>query len=483
MNLKDLTIKNFRCIENLTFKIEDVDNSFTYTLLGINESGKSSFLRAIALIDNEVASYPEDFFNDQQVIELVMKYKVSEQELKDIKNELSEKYALDKTIVQEVEITEVEIQVMFSPSPTVEKEVFVSVSCKKELFGNFTEIENGAVVKKGKEQQEMEGFDLKDFLENNFNNYLWDLAHKIVFWKSAPEYLLLDEIDLTTFSANPEKISIPLYNCFCLAGVESIKKEVDKLTTSVARQNLTDLLSENVTNHINKVWPEHQISIKFNINNNKLTFLVEDREVKFKVKTTGQRSDGFRQFISFLLTLSAENLNDRLSNSILLLDEPETHLHPTAQLNLLEELIKLSRNKNNNIVFFATHSNYMIDKNQIDRCYKVIKKKNHTTVFHKIERIQSTYAEVNYEVFGISTTDYHNELYGFLEVEERAKINSLAKNKEWYNEKKKAKEDVSLATYIRHSIHHPENTSNKKFTEVDLKKSIQILRELKYGKE
>src|SRR6185436_7048704 len=137
---------------------------------------------------------------------------------------------------------------------------------------------------------------------------------------------------------------------------------------------------------------EHPVKIKFKINNGKLAFLVEDKDVKYQAKTTKQRSDGFRQFISFLLTLSAQNHSDELSNCILLLDEPETHLHPTAQLNLMDELIKISKNKNDNIVFFATHSNYMIDKLNIERCFKIYKKKN-ASALEQINKSHSSYSE------------------------------------------------------------------------------------------
>lgn len=37
----------------------------------------------------------------------------------------------------------------------------------------------------------------------------------------------------------------------------------------------------------------------------------------------------------------------------------------------------------------------------------------------------------------------------------------------------KKNETVTLMTYIRHIIHHPENTLNPSFTETELKDSIQ----------
>ncbi len=479
MILTQITIKNFRCIDSLLFNIEPIDGGNTYTLLGINESGKSSFLKAISLIDNGEADFPQDFFDDQKPIELCLKYKMSDTNIKDFKIDLFDIYKFDKSIIQEIDIEEIKVTVLCPPALNSAKQEIVDAKFKKSIFSNYTLIDEIA-VKKEKNVLPQDDLDLRSYFNKNLQNYFWDLSHKITFWKSSPKYLLLDEIDLEIFSNSPKSISLPLYNCFELSGIKDIKKQVAKLTSPVARQNLSDLLSESVTKHINKVWPEHLISIKFNINNYKLTFLVEDNDVKFQSKTINQRSDGFKQFISFLLTLSAENLNDKLSNAILLLDEPETHLHPSAQLNLKDELIKISKNSNNNIVFFATHSNYMIDKDQIDRCYKVIKKKNHTTIFEKIERTHSSYAEVNYEVFGVLTTDYHNELYGFIEDDDKSKLNALPKIKKWYNEKKKQEEDVSLCTYVRHSIHHPENTSNKKFTDAELKSSIKTLRNFKY---
>ena len=164
-----------------------------------------------------------------------------------------------------------------------------------------------------------------------------------------------------------------------------------------------------------------------------------------------------------------------------MLDEPETHLHPQAQEYLKDELIKITRNDANNIVFFATHSNYMIDKEHIERCFRLTKQSNRKTRLEKIELGKTSYSEVNYEVFGIPSSDYHNEHYGYLEDVEKSKLDGLPKTKKWKNKKSNRTEDVSIATYIRHSIHHPENTTNAKFTAEELEESIKTLRDLKYA--
>ena len=35
--------------------------------------------------------------------------------------------------------------------------------------------------------------------------------------------------------------------------------------------------------------------------------------------------------------------------------------------------------------------------------------------------------------------------------------------------------DVTLCTYVRHQIHHPENIENDKFSDAELKQSIELL--------
>jgi hypothetical protein len=134
----------------------------------------------------------------------------------------------------------------------------------------------------------------------------------------------------------------------------------------------------------------------------------------------------------------------------------------------------------------------MIDKKHLDRCFRLIKEGNQKTEIIPIDGTTSSYAEVNYLVFGIATSDYHNELYGFLQERE-----SLPTEKDFepYLETRGIKRDrdyikiqkdsttnnykVTLPTYIRHLIHHPENTKNKIFTLEELNQSIKLLVNIK----
>lgn len=481
MKLEKIKIENYKSIQSLEFNIVEINKSYTYSLLGINESGKSSFLKAISLIENfEDLVYPNDYYDESSSILINFHYLIGGNETLELNKLLSKNHNFEKSLLDKIKIEFIEIETSYEANPNKQKVYIERIKFTQNIFSDYT-VKAGVVCKKTAIEKELEDLNLNDFFSIHHPIYFLDLRHKIIFWKPTPEYLLLDEIDLISFSRTPSQYSVPLLNCFILSGFKEsqIENEIAKLNSPVAINSLQSRLSELTTKHINNVWPEHPITITFQINNNKITLLIEDNGVKFKPKTTNQRSDGFKQFISFLLTVSIENHNKGLYNTILLIDEPETHLHPPAQINLLNELVKITSNSNGNILFFATHSNYLIDKINLDRNFKVEKVKNSYTDILRITKKTSTYAEVNYEVFGINNSDYHNELYGYIESENKTKLTALEKNKKWIDSRNSKEKDVSLSEYIRHSIHHPENGLNKKFTDNELKESIEILKKIK----
>lgn len=100
--------------------------------------------------------------------------------------------------------------------------------------------------------------------------------------------------------------------------------------------------------------------------------------------------------------------------------------------------------------------------------------------------------ETNYIAFNDTSIEYHNELYGFLynkAIEDCSENTTQDKfdkwlnskgcllNKSWNNNKGKTY-NVTLHTYIRNKIHHPENTCNSDFTDSDIKESIEEMRSI-----
>jgi predicted ATPase len=484
MKLLSIAIENFRSIEETIFELEEIDGSHTFTLIGINESGKSSFLRAISLMNaGETVSFPKDYFDHKKPITVTIAYKLNSTEENELTTLLRDEGFGDE-ILSQIKIEKLNVSATFNPVVGAVPKYFDQLTFEKELFDRYTLFESNPKPKNDLGSDGEVDFDVRQYFEVYHPQYFYQKSHHITFWKSDSKHLISEPIDLNQFAISPDGISIPLKNCFALAGIDAsdIAAEIETLNANLAMvNNLQSKLGDKVTAHIRKVWPTHPVTVRFQISGSMLSFLVEDMSVSYDAKTLEQRSDGFKQFISFLLTVSAESANSRLSNSLLLLDEPETHLHPQAQEYLKDELIKITKNSENNVVIFATHSNYMIDKDHIDRSFRVVKQENRRTELKRIEGSASSFSEVNFEVFDILTNDYHNELYGYLMENEqtRLELNNLEKTKKWHNKKTARNEKVSLPTYIRHSIHHPENTSNTRFTRDELTRSIEVLRDLK----
>lgn len=505
MKLKSIKINKYKSIRSLVFDLDQALKEQTYSLIGINEAGKSSFLEAISFFDEKDKIIDKKFIHnndgdENKDIEIIFEYEECDDVNDDIKGKLKEK-SIEENIINRINIKNITIKRIFKvDSPGILE--IENIDFEDSLSDCVYDSETQKIIIKdesGSEAEDQSIFDIKECLVNNFDllNICYQNTHKILFWKSSNKYLIDQPVDFNIFKTSPRDTSIPLTNCFNLIGVDdkSIGSKVDEiLSDSTKRKNFISKLEKEVTGHIKNIWKEHKVKIKFDINNNLITFLIEDDDVEHDNKTTDQRSDGFRQFISFLLSISAENKTGELQNGLLLIDEPEQHLHPKAAEFLKDELIKItSKTEDNNIVFFATHSIFMIDQEALERNYSVVKERNKETSIKKIDGSINTYSSIIYNIFEVYTNDYHNELVGWIQEEKKIfesnkfneylKINTKNKKQKYIEILKDTTEkehnDIALSLYIRHQIHHPENKKNDKFTKEDLIKSVDGLVKLK----
>lgn len=88
--------------------------------------------------------------------------------------------------------------------------------------------------------------------------------------------------------------------------------------------------------------------------------------------------------------------------------------------------------------------------------------------------------EVNYLAFSEISEGYHDELYGYLE--EQGWLNEYKQGKTTVSYKKintngtTREQQICMTEYIRHQIHHPENTYNARFNDLQLRRSIEDMR-------
>lgn len=180
---------------------------------------------------------------------------------------------------------------------------------------------------------------------------------------------------------------------------------------------------------------------------------------------------------------------------ILLLDEPETWLHPTAQLRLADALSAIAKQEQ---VFLITHSPYLIRKFDANNHQLAVftgqgadRDVRNSASMGMLGTGEPTWGEINYRAFGICSHEFHNELYGYVqkhlddqrsddrptkekELDDFLVASGFARTKQWARSQTVI-HATTVSVYIRNSIHHPENELNTVATDAEFEESTRML--------
>ncbi len=195
--------------------------------------------------------------------------------------------------------------------------------------------------------------------------------------------------------------------------------------------------------------------------------------------------------VELILALLLQRLlsDSATGDKILLIDEPEMHLHPTAQKKLADLLLEESKASQ---VVVSSHSPYLLQSLVRYGLTNVFSDSGGPEV--KIEPQHGakgyfpwspSFGEVNFKALAMPTVEFHNELYGFIQDREGFRTcpqmdhflssKGVHTDHTWNNSKSGLAEAVTECTYVRHSIHHPENRLNPAYDETKLVSSIKKL--------
>ena len=135
------------------------------------------------------------------------------------------------------------------------------------------------------------------------------------------------------------------------------------------------------------------------------------------------------------------------------------------------------------LVLITTHSSQVVKALGFDSI-RIL------TIDDGIRRLEETnaqclptlsYNEINYIAFHDVTEEYHNELFGYIEANHQLQAYESGKPTMRYIEKRNdgsfKQRQCTLTKYIRHQIHHPENTCNVHFSVQQLEQSIELMRQ------
>ncbi|HTH93286.1 MAG TPA: AAA family ATPase [Candidatus Paceibacterota bacterium] len=171
---------------------------------------------------------------------------------------------------------------------------------------------------------------------------------------------------------------------------------------------------------------------------------------------------------------------------IILIDEPELHLHPALQEKFIQFLIEFSKEAQ---IFITSHSPLVVKQVLLNEKVKVRMLKNGSEVLDIGNRLLSYLSanEINYLAFDLPTEEYHNELFEELKIKDdgaRATPLNLKDFDIYFFQTSKgepanypyngASNQVSIHTHLRTQIHHRGTAGQPNIT--DIKKSIETMR-------
>jgi len=416
MKLKKFRIQNYCSIAD-SGVIEISDNDNVSVFAGQNESGKSSILRA--LYDFERGEFEPDsmpFSTGQKPTQIVScTYKIEQSD--DIAEILSD------IVIDNHELKVEEGQKVFDENKLKRIREFTITKTnengeiKTAVDDNSFKIFQTAILDKPKETKEGEEvktnegeeakekyIDITDEQNSDVADLFWQAGPKIVFFDDFCD-LLPNKIFISVLKE--EKTDTEGYRA--VRNLEQILKtdfvKKDEEGDSI-RRTKEDKENEILSVDFQKDWGqrihgENKVVVKYDFqkrvgegeNGSYVNFYVETK--KGQPLPPKQRSKGLIWFLSLWLELKAQDIEH--NDLVLLLDEPDQHLHVKAQKDILKLINKLAsgdKNKKGDQIFYATHSPYLIEVDYLSRIKLVLNTENEGT---KIEDIVTSKIDTEYK--------------------------------------------------------------------------------------
>lgn len=396
MIYKSFTIKNFKGISEVSLSL--VKNDLVL-LLGLNESGKTSILKAIEAFDflNDPSSAPKHpFFR-------------SIRKKKDVQSNKSAIITAALKLDQKLKIDHFKKFVAenkLSPEHKSLIEAFLIELNRKE----FVLISRVFPFKNGNPQPYFYKFEIEHPFANDQVSYL--LAKEII--RIAPFIIYFEDFK----DRIPERIYVnpqsDSYNedwydiidgLFYNTDNDFSIKEFKKLyASSNKREDDAKTVLKKVNKTLNRSFSEKwkELSGVKDIDETVLSFdqtkkcfeikVVDDDGTTYSVD---ERSKGALWYLSFLMKTEfrRKKLRKASGKPIFLIDEPASNLHSTAQTNMIEDFQKLVEDTS---VIYTTHSQYLVSTGNIKNTYVVKRDSGEISCVPWVEYIKSESPEVSY---------------------------------------------------------------------------------------
>ena len=194
---------------------------------------------------------------------------------------------------------------------------------------------------------------------------------------------------------------------------------------------------------------------------------------------------GYEMIFSLLYSFYLSRQGDK--QLIILIDEPELHLHPKLQSDFMVLLTELSKNAQ---IIITTHSPLLVKQSMENKFISIrtLLNDSETISVDNLDQPVLPYNsanEINFIAFGLATEEYHNELYEELKRQNGANQSIKAYDIQYFQQTagqtkdsawKGNSNEVTRHTFIRNQIHH--RAENGKASYEEIEESINVMRSL-----
>lgn len=423
IKLTQVTINKYKSIQKS--QSINIDSSIT-TIVGMNESGKTSFLTAVAktnyftedpdFIFDITQDYPRneliDFEHGEEDCDILeCKYEISDDLLNEIEKEVgkgvfttkefthtchykSEADTFGGISANQKNFLETKVSEYVLSAATIE--TITKVSSLKDIESIIAvEGDDDLTVFKTEINRIIDGGYNSDSWTNLLESYIakkWIKAKMPKFWYFDDYYPLRGKININKLKNEPpvdekDKTSKALFELARIEPEEILNATEQEYEKYIA---LLEASSNKITNEIFKYWSTNKnLDIEFKIQNITNPQGQPEKILDIRVKSQrhkitlplDRRSKGFNWFFSFIIWFSKIQA-DKNSDYILLLDEPGLNLHASAQADLLKFFDDLSKKYQ---IIYTTHSPFMVETEHLDRVRTCFETEEGTVISDSIQ--------------------------------------------------------------------------------------------------
>ena len=502
MNIKKLKIKNFRGYKD---EVEIEFGNLT-AFVGKNDIGKSTILEALDI-----------FFNEGKGVIKLDKDDINKQALAENDNEIVISVCFEdlppRIVIDSTNETTLQAEYLLNSNGQLEIIKKYPNAGKEKVFVNANHPTNencsDLLLKKQKDLQKI----IKDNTVTCENQGI-NATMRTAIWNNYASDLNLQEIEIDVTKEDAKAIweklqnYLPLYSLFQsdrknsdgdsevqdplkeavkqILSDQALKDKFNEIATEVKTklqdvsnrtlEKLRDMNPE-IANSLSPVIPETE-SLKW-ADVFKTVSISGDENIPINKRGSGVKRLILLNF--FRAEAECRRTEQGVPSIIYAIEEPETSQHAEHQKKLITAFLELANSAQTQVII-TTHSAALVKELKFEHL-RLISADAATKKVESVEPNQLPYPslnEVNFLAFTEVTEEYHNELYSFIETKEYLNDYKKGKSTIQYNKTKKdgsnTTDQIILTEYIRHQIHHPENTQNIRYTFEQLKESIELMR-------